>query len=77
MIGLEVIYKNGVKDYYDPICENDIREYQDYVAITHANGYKYFLLKVDIEKIWQYVLCEKCNHPLDEQSICQNCQLEK
>jgi hypothetical protein len=74
MVGVRVYYKNenDIVDDYDPIREEDIKEYPDYISITSATNIKYIFPKNLIEKLVIYPLCDDCGHELTIDHICNN-----
>jgi hypothetical protein len=72
MQGLEIIFIDGKKDWYDPLdVEKDIVDRPTHIKINHPNGYKYFIPKNLISKFRFYDLCGKCGNELIINHICK------
>jgi hypothetical protein len=73
-IQAEILFKNGKKDWYDPIREEGIIERDGYVLIIGSTGVKYMILKSLIKSIKLIPLCDVCSKVLEEN---HNCKEEK
>lgn len=71
--GIEVIYKDGTKEYYDPI--SDWISYET-VYIFYVGGNRYSIEKEEILALREYNLCEDCGYGLFEEG-CRRCISEK
>ena len=66
MIGLEIAFRNGKKDWYDPIDED---QYEEAMSVDSSvtellivvNGNEYLVPFADIEQINKYALCDICH----------------
>jgi hypothetical protein len=64
MKGLEITYKNGFKDWYDPIDpDKDIEETEELVYITVVT-HVYPIIKESILSTRNYDLCELCGYEM-------------
>ena len=71
--GIEIIYNDGTKEYYDPISdwtENDVAYY------FFVGGYDYYIHKSEVKSLREYDLCEDCGFELFEEG-CRRCISEK
>lgn len=71
-VQVEILFKNGKKNWYDPIREEDIKQYPDYILIIGSTGVKYMILKSLIESIKLYQLCETCHKVLENECECKD-----
>ena len=65
MIGIEFTFKDGKKDWYDPIdYPSDFEETDTHYVLKMA--YTYEIEKATVESIRHYELCKVCGHELFE-----------
>lgn len=62
MFGIEIIYKNGKKDWVDPVTDEPI-EKDGILSITN-DCYTYEYSVVLLDKWFKYNLCTKCKYDL-------------
>lgn len=70
MFGVEINYKNGKKDWVDPVESEPVEK--DGVLIVTNNFYSYEYSMVNIEKWFKYELCKTCNYDLRTYDCSEN-----
>lgn len=71
MKGVEFTFKNGEKENYEPIDEDQILESEtEYNYRIEVGGYEYSILKENIESISYYDCCDSCGHELPGHCVC-------
>jgi len=60
MFGIEVHYKNGGKDWYDPCTKEPVES--DGKIQVETNTYSYELDSSEVEKWTKYELCKVCEY---------------
>lgn len=60
MFGIEVNYKNGKKDWIDPVTEDPVEK--DSLLIIQGQVYSYEYSLVLIDKWFKYGLCPVCQY---------------
>jgi len=71
--GIEIFYKNGETQCFDPISEwfEDDLSYSFWIG-----GYDYQIPKEDVLKLREYDLCEDCGYEVYYDG-CRNCYLKE
>lgn len=65
-IGIAFEYKDGTKDWYDPVDENEFDNNQTETEYHIDNGcYKYVVSKSNVVSMRKYKLCAGCGYEID------------
>jgi hypothetical protein len=74
MIGIEFTLKDGTKDWYDPVNEDEFDTDQTETEYIIWNGcYTYNIPKIDVVSVKKYQLCAICQY---EVGTCTHTQEE-
>ena len=75
--GIEILFKDGSKEWIDPCVELPIEKDGNLTVSNQRDDYKYSLAEVD--KWSEYDLCDVCGHDVrtyDCQELCANPRIE-
>lgn len=65
MFGIEVVHKNGSKDWYDPIEAGGITETETEYLINNGGFDSYHEPKDNVVELLRYEICQNCYRTLE------------